>query len=62
MAFPDNNDPLKNARPSRRFKGTTAWSIAGGVVLLVLAFLVITPARQDKSAENPPHPATQSPP
>ena len=62
MAFPDNQDPLKNARPPKRFKATTVWSIVGAVVLLVLAFLVITPGRHDKSAENPPPPATQSPP
>jgi hypothetical protein len=62
MTFPDNNDPLKHARPPTRFRRATVWSIAGAVVLLLFAFLFITPGRHDKSAENPPHPATQTQP
>ena len=56
MAFPDNNDPLRKTSKTGRFSRTTVWSIAGAVVLLLFAFLFISPGRntRDKPAENPP--------
>jgi hypothetical protein len=64
MAFPDNNDPLRNTSDNRRVSRTTVWAIAGAVVLVLFGLLFIFPGRNthQKSSENPPNAVTQSQP
>ncbi|WP_425905617.1 hypothetical protein [Nitrobacter sp. TKz-YC02] len=63
MTFPNENEPPRGTRDERRIN-TTRWAIAGAVVLVLFGLLLIYPGRKthDKSAENPPSPATQSQP
>jgi hypothetical protein len=63
MAFPNNSEPPKATSDARRTKNTRS-AIAGVVILVLFGLLLISPSRNthDKSAENPPHPATQAQP
>jgi hypothetical protein len=61
MTFPYDDKPpntTNDARPSKR----TLWAVAGALILVLFGLLLIFPGRSmnDKSAENPPSPATQS--
>jgi hypothetical protein len=64
MTFPNNNDPLRNTSDTGRFSRTTVWAIAGAAILVLFGLLLISPVphTRDKSAENPPPPATQTQP
>lgn len=61
MTFPYDDETPKttnDARPSKR----TLWAVAGAVILVLFGLLLVSPSRStnDRSAENPPSPATQS--
>ena len=62
MAFPNNDEPPRATSDAKR--KTTRWAIAGVVILVLFGLLLISPGHNthDRSAENPPHPATQAQP